>query len=287
MPDTENHSLLPLDALLIDGADVGATMTPNGALMTLSALPERSQARRASPLNVADFSGEVSDVPAIPQPRGVSDLSDFRHALGAQAIRAVFSNRREVAKIDGDKRSSDSYKTELRVKPAAQAWREVARASADLAVHEAQVQGATIAHLAVGEPEDARGSAFDAEARSFLRSLSSAERLAAMRQDSSLLRAALRSPTLAGLSAEERPLADAAWRRHRDDADPAAAQRIAEGEERCRWARTAIDACAKVLIGETTSSSDHILHALDVADRDRLGALVEVVGSKFAMRRAS
>jgi hypothetical protein len=289
---TENPvAALPLDPLLALGADVGATCDPHAAMLVISPPREHASSRdRLAPLNLADLGSEIEDVVVVRQPRGVADLSDIRHALGAQAVRALFEHRREAGKIESSRRDGPELKDEKNLANTSRAWREVARASDDLALFEGQVAGETQAHLSVGEAVDARDATMDGERRSFLRSMPDAgARLEAMRADPALLQAALRAPRLAGVTdAAERDLMQSAWQRIRDAADPTTAARIAEGSERCRWARTAINSAAKVLAKETTTPAEQILRALDVTDCDRLSRLVEVNGAnKFEPRRAA
>ncbi|HVV98066.1 MAG TPA: hypothetical protein VHC92_13075 [Rhodanobacteraceae bacterium] len=285
MSDTEPTPGLPLDGLLAAGADVGAWCVPHSNRIVLSKNPiVKTPWEGAPPLNLSDL--PFTDQETLSQPPS-GDLSDFRNALGAVAARTLFDHRRAHEKNHSDRRIGPEVLSERERANDAAAWREVARASADLAMHEGQVLGETRAHLSVGAAADASEATSDAEIRGFLRALSSEARLNAMRQDPTILRAALRSPVLAGLSDAEKPFADAAWRRHRDAADPATAARIAEAAERCKWARGAINSCAKVLASETTTKSEEVLRAVDMADCERISRLVAIDGAnKFFLRAA-
>jgi hypothetical protein len=268
MSDTEPTLSLPLDPLLGMYHSEGAASVPHSNHLLLANGPE------------------LGDTVTIRQPKA-ADLSDPKLAVGALGVRQVFERRRGVVKIDGDGRTSDSYKVEKRGEFEPGVWKELVRADHDLRIHEATHQHAVGAFYSVGEATDARDATLDGERRAFLRGLNPDERTEALR-DPLLLQAAMRAPTLAGIRhAPEVEAMQRTWQRHVDARDPARATAFAEAGERLAWSRNAIDSATRVLAKETVTAAQDVATKLDAADQERLGALVEIVGRRFSLRRAA
>jgi len=233
-------------------------------------------------------SSEIGHTLTLPQPPGPAN--DGAVALGVRATRQPFERRKAVAKIDGDGRSSDSYKVELRIAAERGMWKEVGAMHAEVRTLERGFAEAERMHYddpAKIDPADAAGAALDAEARAYLRVLGPEERAQALRSDPRLLVAAKRMPLLAGVTSEhERARLERDWRAHRDSTDPATAQRLATTGEKIAWSRKAVNQAARALAIETRSDAASIVSGCDPVDVQRIADLVTIRAGerKFTLR---